>query len=622
MTPWPTADVASYNHSPPTYSYSPMQQQNYTDPFASYGAGPGMPQFNNNTQQQQQPPPPQQQPPAQQAPVANNNVDPWATMTMQAQPPAPTQPPMQAQPPMMQAQQPPSQPPMQQQMQQAIPQEQQTPPPAYVNATGNQTPPSPLGDVSVLAAANNAAVAAAQAISTAPSMPTAANTNMQPLQPVPQSMPMMMQAAPPQAQQQQQPTAAANPFDFNAVANTVPSVPVGAPPMAPPPAMAPPQAPPTPPDAVQQQQQTQQQPSFTTQSQYADPFGYAFSPMTSPVTSPGGSLNGTPNGSPGAIVPSSSPNADPFGVFGGQVPPAPPQNNTDPFGSSAGALVTSSTAHAPSSNGAVNDPFGIFGSGPAPAPTQAPPVVAQQQCQQQQAFSAPTTPQEEEDPWAAAGFGQAVSTSSPSQSNSFPQPSSSPVNNMNNNDSSPVYNHSNLGINGNKQEDKPITLDQNNLPSEGEYYEARINSRSLGTMFYTARNVEDTLFSKMASNVTAALGSRPIVAYVAENSAAHNAGIHLGHVILSVNGHEITDPEQCANVIRSAPRPMNIRCYVPPDLELTISEGKHMVKYDTKDLHAPSTKMEWKEKYVVIGGIVTKPWMVNMFYKKVSFDLL
>ena len=194
MTPWPTADVASYNHSPPTYS--PMQQQqNHTDPFASYGAGPGMPQFNNNTQQQQQqqqPPPPQQQPPAQQAPVGN--VDPWATM--QAQPPAPTmQPPMQVQPPMMQTQQPPSQPPMQQQIQQAaIPQEQTTPPPAYVNATsGNQTPPSPLGDVSVLAAANNAAVAAAQAVATAPSMPTAANTNnMQPLQPVPQSMPMQM----------------------------------------------------------------------------------------------------------------------------------------------------------------------------------------------------------------------------------------------------------------------------------------------------------------------------------------------------------------------------------------------------------------------------------------------
>jgi len=45
-----------------------------------------------------------------------------------------------------------------------------------------------------------------------------------------------------------------------------------------------------------------------------------------------------------------------------------------------------------------------------------------------------------------------------------------------------------------------------------------------------------------------------------------------------------------------------------------------MVKYDTKGLEAPGGAMEWKRKYVVIGGIVTKPWMMNMFYAKKDYD--
>ena len=109
-----------------------------------------------------------------------------------------------------------------------------------------------------------------------------------------------------------------------------------------------------------------------------------------------------------------------------------------------------------------------------------------------------------------------------------------------------------------------------------------------------------------------------MVAYVAENSAAYNSGVTLGHVILSVNGHEVDNPEYCANVIKTSPRPMNLRCYIPPELHLTLNEGKHSVKYDTKDLEAPLSVSEWKEKYVVVGGIVTKPYMINMFYNKVS----
>lgn len=110
-------------------------------------------------------------------------------------------------------------------------------------------------------------------------------------------------------------------------------------------------------------------------------------------------------------------------------------------------------------------------------------------------------------------------------------------------------------------------------------------------------------------------------AYVAENSAANIAGVHLGHVVLTVNGHDVIDSEHCGKLIRSMSRPINLRCYIPPDLQLTLSEGNFRVKYDTKDFNVPANAIEWKEKFVVVGGIVAKPWMINMFYKKVRNDL-
>jgi len=489
-----------------------------------------------------------------------------------------------------------------------------------------------MGDVSVMAAANAKHNAAA-----GPTLPSNAMMQpvgaVQPLQPVPQ--PMMMMPAPAQA-------APVNPFDFGAVASSMPAAPA--------PAGLPPQAPPTPPgQQAEQLQQWQHQQSmspplspvapngfapqgfaaphgFAPHPQGSDPFGYAFTPMTSPVTSPITSPNGSPgagnsfgvhggqqqpacapaNGLPPsipnfgvqqqqngqAVVPSAvAPSADPFGVWGSQPAPA---TNADPFGSSA--LVTS----APPAGGAVDDPFGIFGTPtPAPAaPAQAPAPPAQQ------VVSAPTT--EEEDPWAAAGFNQMVS---PAQASAQPT------------EAKPDPRLEHVSSADEKQEEKPIILDSNRLPSEGEYYEARINARSLGAMFYTARNLEETLYHKMPNNIIEALATRPVVAYVAENSAAFNSGVHLGHIILSVNGHTTTDPEFCANMIRNAPRPMNLRCYVPPSMELTINEGRHMVKYDTKDLEAPKSSVEWKRKYVVVGGIVTKPWMMNMFYRKKDYDI-
>ena len=58
-----------------------------------------------------------------------------------------------------------------------------------------------------------------------------------------------------------------------------------------------------------------------------------------------------------------------------------------------------------------------------------------------------------------------------------------------------------------------------------------------------------------------------------------------------------------------------------PQLVLTPAEGKHLVKYDTKELDAPTSSVDWKKKYVVVGGIVAKPWMMMMYYSKVGFGV-
>ena len=265
MAPWPEAESSS------PFTMSPSNSPNQ-DPFAAYGAANNtgaVPQC--NTQQQQQ----QQQP-----------ADPWAAMT--AAPPAQAPPAPTMAPPQV---------PMQMQAQPTQPQAQQlTPPPNTVFANNNnQAPPSPLGDVSVLAAAANANANAA------PAVPNAMQYGMQPLQPAPA------------AHQAPVAVAASNPFDMPPVAQSMP-------PLAAPPAGMPPQAPPTPPWMEQQQLQnntlsptTSPVPAnaFAPHQQFADPFGYTFSPMTSPVTSPNTSPGNNNNG---AVVPSAMPNADPFGV--------------------------------------------------------------------------------------------------------------------------------------------------------------------------------------------------------------------------------------------------------------------------------------------------------------------
>jgi len=609
MSPWPEAPTQS-----PMISPIP-QSPDDKDPFAvTYGvAAPGIPQFNQFNQQQ--PTPVQQQQPyqmvqpyqmQQQLTQQPQQVDPWASML--ATPPAA--------PSFNEAP------------------KQMTPPPLMVvyDASQQNDPPSPMGDVSVLAAAFGNV-----------------NGATQPLQQLQPMLPAMMEQMMPSTTPA---IAPANPFDFDVVATSIPNC-------SPPKMMPPPVPPPTPPRDINQQmqhlqqhhhqQQTQLPMAFAPpaepfgfnqqlasqplspvpqaaqfnggvyeqqQQQYAvnhgamvpaatramspygfshqgmhnDPFGYAFSPMASPVpqSSPGNGGNilahdpfaaSPPLYNPidsGAMVVSNAANEDPFGVFGGSnvtamVPSSPTCH--DPYNVMGGSMTSSlggSGTMVTASSGGDSDPFGGM-------------------------FGAPTTPAEAT-VTQDAGFGQSHPHRAGSVAGFDPRLEHPP-------------------------NEKDISLDTNGLPSDGEYYEARINARSLGAMFYTARNLEETLFLKVPNNAIEAFGQRPIVAYVAEESAAYNAGVHLGHIIMEVNGEAVSNPEMCATAIRNAPRPLVLRCFAPPDLELTCSEGHHRVKYDVNNLDAPASSMDWKTKYVLVGGIVTKPWMMSMFYKKSDYDI-
>ena len=624
-------------YSQTSYAHTPMQQ--YSPGDQDFFAAHGKAQQQHQPQQQQ----PQLQQQQQLTYQPQQQLDPWAAML--APPTFPTTQQQQQQqqhaapmPSHMQAPPPPAPAPQAKQ--------QLTPPPTmYVG--GTMCDVSPLGDVSVLAAAfgnQGVSVPPAQPLRPQPQPASAAIVAANPfdfdamgssMPAPPEGKPPTPQPTPPRDVHQQeqqvqlQATApfvvapAANPFGYSCASPTPQYN--ASPPMSPVPQAQAYGAPmgvtaqqqyATSPNQQQQHQQqaAAQYPaySFSPQQGHDDPFGYAFSPFSSPVVSPGSNSGGAmmmitatadnhdpfgrPPYMPGtsdcqAMVPSLAVNEDPFGVmFGGggsngrndstALVSAPASD--DPFGMGVLGGSSSSSALVPStstSNNAYDDPFGgMFGSSTIPVAV---------------AVAAPRSSVA-----SSAGNGYAAASSSPSSS------SRPPID--------PRLEHA--------PEEKPIALDTNGLPSDGEYYEARINARSLGTMFYTARNLEDTLFLRVPNNVVEALGSRPVVSYVAENSAAHHAGVNLGHVILSVNGESVANPEYCAGMIRNSPRPIVLRCYAPPELELTVTEGLHKVAYHNKDLEAPVSLSDWKEKFVVVGGIVTKPYMMNMFYKKADYD--
>ena len=336
-----------------------------------------------------------------------------------------------------------------------------------------------------------------------------------------------------------------------------------------------------------------------------DPFGGGAAPAAGPPPN-----YGNPYGAPPPQQQQNAgPFSDPFGAPSAASQPPPSFPPTDP---NMGALVVSNQPSNPYAQAlppqqqqqlalppapASNDPFAVFNSAPAPPPPPSPRpsfnntaiVPAQAQPQQQQ-------PQG--DLWGDLGF-DAPPDVGPSPPQGQQQRSSviSAVGSVN-------------------QEEKKA----GDLPPGGEFYDARIFTPTLGVMFFKPQELTDSLFLNTDRSIVDSLSDRPVVAFIVEGSSARSAGVELGHVLLKVNGVDVKNPKEASRLIKEGPRPLPLLFYVP-NTDVVVAEGEHMVKYDTKDTTAPSSSKDWKPKYVVIGGIIAQPWMINMYRSKSEYDI-
>jgi hypothetical protein len=139
-------------------------------------------------------------------------------------------------------------------------------------------------------------------------------------------------------------------------------------------------------------------------------------------------------------------------------------------------------------------------------------------------------------------------------------------------------------------------------------------------MFFKPQELTDSLFLQTDKSLVDTLDDRPVVAFIVEGSSARSAGVELGHVLLKVNGIDVKNPKEASRLIKEGPRPLPLLFYVP-DTTVVVAEGEHMVKYDTRETGAPNSAKDWKPKYVVIGGIIAQPWMMNMYRSKSEYDI-
>jgi len=157
------------------------------------------------------------------------------------------------------------------------------------------------------------------------------------------------------------------------------------------------------------------------------------------------------------------------------------------------------------------------------------------------------------------------------------------------------------------------------LPPGGTYYDMRIYTPKLGIMFFRSKELKDSLFANTDQDIIDGLFDRPVAGFIVEGSSARSEGVKLGHILTQINGVDVKHPKQASRMIKDGPRPLPMRFYVL-DTEVVIAEKEHMVKYDSKSTDAPHSSKEWKPKYVVIGGVLAQPWMMNMYRSKSEYD--
>jgi len=295
--------------------------------------------------------------------------------------------------------------------------------------------------------------------------------------------------------------------------------------------------------------------------------------------------------------------ADPFGAPAPVPPsqPPPPPQSADPFGGGGAPVPPSADPYggAPPQP-AAGDPFSVFSSAPAP------PQPASVAPSYDQSLALAPAPAGGDDsvwadmfggpaPSAAVSTGEAAAPGAPSNSDGlFEQPVAAT--------------------------ETGIRKQDGELPPGGEWYDARIFTPTLGVMFFKPQELTDSLFLNTDRSLVDGLDERPVVAFIVEGSSARSAGVELGHVLLKVNGVDVKNPKEASRLIKEGPRPLPLLFYVP-DTEVVVAEGEHMVKYDTRETTAPNSAKDWKPKYVVIGGIIAQPWMMNMYRSKSEYDI-
>jgi hypothetical protein len=349
---------------------------------------------------------------------------------------------------------------------------------------------------------------------------------------------------------------------------------------APAPPQAPPQAPLATNDPFGGYGQAPPQPLQPPQNDPFASYGAPPAPATSPA--PWGQPGADPN--MGALVPSQQPNQQ----YSQYAPQQPPQQYAPQQPPQQYAPQQPPQQQPPP----ATDPFSVFtDSSPAPGPGAIVPAQApqQQRAPPQQQAPAPAN----DDLWGEMGFDAPPSAGPPQAA----PPSEHPEHSM-----PERHEH------GESKED--------GLPPGGEWYDARIFTPTLGVMFFKPQELTDSLFLNTERSIVDGLDERPVVAFIVEGSSARSAGVELGHVLLKVNGVDVRNPKEASRLIKEGPRPLPLLFYVP-NTEVVVAEGEHMVKYDSRETTAPNSAKDWKPKYVVIGGIIAQPWMMNMYRSKV-----
>mmetsp|Transcript_17501 Transcript_17501/g.24323 ORF Transcript_17501/g.24323 Transcript_17501/m.24323 type:complete len:649 (+) Transcript_17501:269-2215(+) len=310
------------------------------------------------------------------------------------------------------------------------------------------------------------------------------------------------------------------------------------------------------------------------------------------------------------------------GAFGAPAPmppsqPPPPAQPADPFGGGAPAPPTADPyAGAPPPQPA-GDPFSVFSGAPAPpAPVSVAPSYDQSAAMAPpQAGAPPPGPPPQAGAIVPAGGDDNV------WADMFGGPAPSAAASTGGDGAGAPTNSDGLF-------EQPVTSTEvgavrkqdGELPPGGEWYDARIFTPTLGVMFFKPQELTDSLFLNTDRSLVDGLDERPVVAFIVEGSSARSAGVELGHVLLKVNGVDVKNPKEASRLIKEGPRPLPLLFYVP-DTEVVVAEGEHMVKYDTRETTAPNSAKDWKPKYVVIGGIIAQPWMMNMYRSKSEYDI-